>query len=89
MREKAEFDACCCPDDVAATAQAVADQMRGMYTLWAQQGIDMPTGWVMTQCLMLAEFLQQYLNDFAEQHGTPDVTHQVAAIEALMKKAAP
>jgi len=85
VRDPHEFAHCCCPDDVAATAQVVVDQLIGMEYLAATTGIVWDVSWVLRVCKETAEFMQAYLDDYVQQHGQPDVQHQIAATEAILK----
>jgi hypothetical protein len=85
VRRTREFAHCCCPDDVAATAQVVVDQLIGMATMAKELGVEWPVAWVLRVCEESGEFMQGFLDDYVKHHGAPDVQHQLAATEALLK----
>jgi hypothetical protein len=85
VRPVHEFSTCCCPDDIAAVAQCAVDQLVGMVTLSKQMGLTFSPDDMLKVAERTAGYVQDHLDDYAKHHGAPDVHHQIAATEAILK----
>lgn len=77
---------CCCTDDLFAEVQACVDQLVGFKDLMGRQDHHITAATVLAHTETVCEALQEALDDMAENHGTPDVAHQIGAVNWLKQR---
>lgn len=75
---------CCCAEDMAARVQACIDQAVGIETLQEAKIIAPSAEQWAIHYRKLSILLQEAIDGYTQQHGVPDVQHEVAAAEWLV-----
>ena len=77
---------CCCSEDLVAAVQACIDQAVGIETLSTAKVVA-PTAeqWAI-HYRKLSALLQAAVDQYTQNHGSPDADHAVAAAEWLLRE---